>query len=364
MKINALAELIRAEILAQGGVMPFDRFMERALYCPKLGYYEIKKDSVGRRGDFYTSVSVGGLFGQLLAFQFVQWLEEFKAETTPLKIVEAGAHGGQLAGDILTWIKEHRPELFERLEYGILEPSASRQEWQRENLEGFRGKAVWHSGFDSLSPFDGVLFCNELLDAFPVRRLGWDAKNQRWFEWGVAIGNGGFVWGKIELAGDILPSFILTIPASLLEVLPDEYTVEVCPAAEGWWSSAAKCLKHGKLLAVDYGLTDEELFSPSRKNGTLRGYLRHQFADDVLADPGEQDLTAHVHFSAIQRAGEAAGLKTEIFSTQSKFLTRILEKTLKDKTLGVWTSARGRQFQTLTHPEHLGRAFRVLAQAR
>ena len=98
--------------------------------------------------------------------------------------------------------------------------------------------------------------------------------------------------------------------------------------------------------------------------GTLRAYFRHHASDDVLANVGEQDLTAHVNFSVIQAAGESAGLKTESFSTQSQFLTRILEKASKDGSFGGWNTNQTRQFQTLTHPEHLGRAFRVLVQSR
>jgi SAM-dependent MidA family methyltransferase len=146
--------------------------------------------------------------------------------------------------------------------------------------------------------------------------------------------------------------------------LPDNYTIETSPAAENWWHEAANILERGKLLTIDYGLTDDELFSPARANGTLRAYFRHHVTDDILANVGEQDLTAHVNFSAIQKIGEEAGLKTETFSTQTKFLTQILEKTLQDKTFGKWNASRTRQFQTLTHPEHLGRAFRVLVQSR
>jgi SAM-dependent MidA family methyltransferase len=163
-----------------------------------------------------------------------------------------------------------------------------------------------------------------------------------------------------------------------LAVLPDGYTIETCPAAESWWREAAGILERGKLMTIDYGLTADELFSPSRPRGTLRAYFRHHVSDDLLANVGGQDLTAHVNFSVIQSAGESVGLRTEIFSTQSQFLTRILEKTLREKSFSElvspksdgggsedgWTPARARQFQTLTHPEHLGRAFRVLVQSR
>ena len=117
-------------------------------------------------------------------------------------------------------------------------------------------------------------------------------------------------------------------------------------------------------MTIDYGLTGDEIFSPGRTQGTVRAYFRHHASDDLLANAGEQDLTAHVNFSALQAAGESAGLTTESFQTQSQFLTRILEKASKVNSFGEWTSAQARQFQTLTHPEHLGRAFRVLVQTR
>ena len=161
-----------------------------------------------------------------------------------------------------------------------------------------------------------------------------------------------------------LPSCILRLPSSLLAVLPDGYTIETSPAAEKWWRSASGILERGWLLTLDYGLTADELFSPARPRGTLRAYSRHHVSDDVLANPGEQDITAHVIFSAIQKAGEDCGLKTEYFGSQAKFLTEILAAADKTKSLGDWGAKQARQFQTITHPEHLGRAFRVLVQSR
>ena len=380
--MNHLSEIIRCEA-AQRGVLSFARFMELALYCPVHGYYETKKDNPGWHGDFYTSVSVGELFGQLLAFQFAEWLEEqVHSPQSTVHIVEAGAHHGQLARDILAWLRSNRPELLDQIEYWIVEPSSRRQEWQGETLREFAPRVRWFAGFHSLlqertchsspatchPPLRGVIFSNELLDAMPVHRFGWDAAKKTWFEWGVTVDDEQFAWAKIQ------PSAFSLQPSALESVLPDGYTIETCPAAESWWREAANVLGHGKLLTIDYGFTADELFSPSRPRGTLRAYFRHHASDDLLANVGEQDLTAHVNFSAIQAAGESVGLKTESFQTQSQFLTRILAKASKDNSLGKlvaskrsedgWTSAQSRQFQTLTHPEHLGRAFRVLVQSR
>ena len=353
-------DVIREEI-RKSGVIPFSRFMELALYCPETGYYERNQDNVGRRGDFITSVSTGSLFGEMLAFQFAEWLEPLKIQNEPLKIVEAGAHDGKLAGDILHWLQKFRPDLFAKTEYCILEPSPARRQWQQERLKDFPNVRWIGSPLSTIgSQLTGILFSNELLDAFPVRRFGWDAKEKKWFEWGVALENGKFVWAKIEKT-EFLP---LNLDPALLQVLPEGYIIEDSPAAEDWWRAAANILSKGKLVAIDYGYTVEEQISPARLKGTLRAYHRHQVSDDLLAQPGEQDLTAHVNFSAIQVAGEKAGLKTESFCTQPQFLTRIFSRAVKEKVFANLDAKQIRQFQTLTHPEHLGRAFRVLVQDR
>jgi SAM-dependent MidA family methyltransferase len=371
--MRPLIELIRHEIVTSG-VLPFDRFMELALYCPDYGFYEVKKDNPGRGGDFYTSVSVGELFGQLLAFQFSKWLEtETESPKSRIRIVEAGAHDGKLARTILAWLQTCRPGLFGHIEYWIIEPSVRRQDWQKDELKAWAPRVRWFTDLHAaaLQCLTGIIFSNELLDAMPVQRFGWDATEKRWFEWGVALEGGQFVWAKVQKpavgrrkAQTNLPSALCHLPSGLLAVLPDGYTIEVSPAAENWWRDAASILERGWLMTIDYGLGADELFSPARLRGTLRAYFRHHFADDLLANVGEQDLTAHVNFPAIQAVGEFAGLKTESFATQAQFLTRILDAAMKDQSFGEWNASRTRQFQTLTHPEHLGRPFRVLVQSR
>jgi SAM-dependent MidA family methyltransferase len=368
--VQELVEKIRSEIRSRGPI-PFRDFMQTALYCPVYGYYEKEGDKIGRSGDFFTSVSVGPLFGQLLAQQFADWLEcpEMKAS---VQIVEAGAHDGTLANDILNWIQKYRPALFDRLEYWIVEPSNARRGRQQQTLGSFRDNVQWTEALTAAgntqhairnTPFSGVIFSNELLDAMSFHRLGWDAKAREWFEWGVTWSGDRFDWVRLghNRIDDICPE----VAPELQELLPEGFTTEVCPSASRWWQHAATSLGQGRILAIDYGLEAEEFLQPERADGTARAYRGHKLVSDLLGDPGEQDITAHVNFSRLMTIGESCGLKTELLTTQTRFLTGIFAKVSSSQSqFGEWTEKQSRQFQTLTHPDHLGRAFRVLVQTR
>jgi SAM-dependent MidA family methyltransferase len=379
-----LSQLIRSEIAATGP-MPFARFMQLALYHPTHGYYRRPMKQIGCQGDFCTSVSAGPLFGQLLARQFTEWLQARSlarsnprpptktGARSPFQLVEAGAHDGRLALDILSWFETNRPGLLRKMEYWILEPSTAAREAQRQLLKPFQSRVRWSQGWADfpLGGVCGIIFCNELLDAFPVARLGWNAGGKTWFEWRVTWSGDRFAWARgpgpdwTELGETGRPSFWQTLPLALQALLPDGFTIEICPAARAWWSQAAANLKRGKLLTFDYGLESIDFLAPHRTQGTLRSYRAHRLVPDPLADPGAQDLTAHVNFSVLKEAGEKAGLTTEFFDTQAAFLTRIADRAAHRRpAFEPWTAVQRRQFQTLTHPDYLGQAFRVLAQGR
>jgi SAM-dependent MidA family methyltransferase len=359
--MNRLSLQIQEEI-GRDGPISFARFMELALYAPGLGYYERQRE-IGRRGDFFTSVSVGPLLGELLAFQFAQWLGR-DGPLDRLQIVEAGAHQGALAADILGWMRRRRPDLLARLGYWLVEPSPARRAWQEQTLRDWLPGVKWVSDIAETGSEQAgqIIFCNEFLDAMPVHRLAWNAG--KWEECRVACENGIFVWQRAapppELA-ECLPR----VGPELAAVLPSGFVLEHSPSAVAWWKKAAAALAHGKLLTIDYGLTDREWLRPERSGGTLRTYARHHPGGGLLNNPGECDITAHVNFSAIEAAGRAAGLATEGLMEQGKFLTQILAQTEAEPGgFEAWTPARSRQFQTLTHPDHLGRAFHVLIQSR
>ena len=118
-------------------------------------------------------------------------------------------------------------------------------------------------------------------------------------------------------------------------------------------------------MTLDYGQSSAEFLAPHRTNGTLRGYRCHKLSENLLANAGDQDLTAHVNFDSTRLAGESVGLRTELFTTQASFLAAVMKQFWPEaESHGTWTKARAREFQTLIHPEHLGRAFNVLVQTR
>ena len=228
-------------------------------------------------------------------------------------------------------------------------------------LREFEGRVEWAG---TIPAFDGVLFSNELLDAFPIERHAWDAANARWWRRGVTEHEGRLVPCRIGLdpAHD---AFLGSIPPELLEVLPDGHVVEHSPGAEAWWGAAARSLGMGSLIAFDYGFDASDRFRPGRSNGTLRGYSGHQLVEDVLAAPGLIDLTAHVDFGRIKEVGEAAGLVTTELGSQHRLLSRwMAEDIASGNGPDAWTPARLRQWQALSHPAHFGQAFKVLIQER
>jgi SAM-dependent MidA family methyltransferase len=368
--MSQVEKMIRQEIKRVGAIS-FARFMDRALYCPISGYYNHRNGVIGKEGDYITSVSIGPLFGHLLAFQFARWLEQITDH--PLLLVEAGAHDGRLARDILQYLHRHESCLWERLEYCIVEPSPTRRAWQEALLASFQPKVKWIESLCPrlIDPIYGIVFSNELLDAMPVHRLGWNAGRRQWFEWGVQLEKDQFVWCPLDVP---TPGFDFefelaragfSIPREIKDVLPNGYVLELCPASIEWWIQAARVLTEGWLLTIDYGMLARDWIVPERTDGTLRAYYQHGVHSDLLSQPGQRDLTAHVNFTALQMAGEAHRLQTEAFRTQSSFLTHIAQLMWQGPfPLSGWTSRVKRQFLALTHPEQLGRSFKVFIQRR
>lgn len=320
--------------------------MDLALYHPEHGYYSVAPRRIGRSGDFYTAVSVGPLYGQLLAQVALEaWWNAGKPRD--FWVIEQGAHDGTLMRDV--WAGLQHSELGKVARLAIIEERESYRLAQRTTLGDTPLR--WLGSVAELDAVDGLFLCNELLDAFAVHRLKWT--QGRWHE-GFVVDAGG------ELGWHWLPSDLS--PASTDE-LPEGFTTEMHLAASTWMQSLCASPFRGEVLIADYGYEAGEYYAPERSNGTLRRYQEHTSDTDLLRELGRSDLTAHINFTALIEIAQAHGRTVKRFLPQGRFLTLAAEswlRSLEGKPPDAATRALLRQFQTLTHPSHMGAAFRML----
>ncbi len=306
-----LLEVLRKRIDAAGGCLPFDAFMEAALYEPGLGYYSNGLTPFGEPGDFITAPESGSLFARCLARSVAAVLQQLGGGS----VLELGAGSGALAVDLLRELQalEALPE-----RYWILERSAAMRALQQENivsrLPELAARVEWLAA-PPPSAFSGVVFGNEVADALPVKRFCW--RDGQALELGVAWAEGGLV--ECLRPGDgALRDRVEALACA--ERWENDYRSEFCPALQRWTGELAGCLERGLLLLIDYGYGRPEYYHPQRTMGTLMCHYRHQAHGDPLWFPGLQDITAFVDFTAIAEAASDAGLRLEGFSSQAQFL--------------------------------------------
>lgn len=331
--------------------------MAAALYDAEAGYYGAGKARIGRKGDFFTSVSVGPLFGRLLARQFAEMWERL-GKPERFRVIEQGAHDGALAADVLGGLRELAPACAEAVEYALVEPAPVWRERQQARLAGW-ARVRWVEEMRALEPAPGVVFSNELLDAAPVFRVG--RRGGEWREQCVAWSEGRFVFGEREVKAEPLRSALGKLP----EGLPEGYTTEVNLEAGPWVRESAAALSRGWIVAIDYGWARAEYYRPERVEGTLSAYREHQRVEDPLSAPGEIDLTAHVDFTTLMEAGAAEGLTLAGFCDQQHFIAGLGRLHFEDTAHVSPERAREqRAFITLLHPQLLGASFKVLGLAK
>jgi SAM-dependent MidA family methyltransferase len=355
-KENTLAQAIRAEI-AQGGPISFRDFMARALYDPNHGYYGSGRARVGRSGDFFTNVSVGPLFGRLLARQFGEMWQRLGAPAD-FVVVEQGANSGDFAADVLGALRGFDPACFAATRVWLVEPLVKLREIQSERLRDFGSKVHWADALASLPSFHGVHFSNELLDAFPVHRVCW--RGDRWVERRVDLQEGRFVFVDAELSSQELIAHLRHLPA-----VPAGYETEVNLAIAPWLAGVASKLQAGYILAIDYGYPRAEYYRPERASGTLSAYAAHQREPDPLQRPGEIDLTAHVDFTTLAEAAGPLGLHLAGFTDQHHFMVGLSRLHFSDDYAMTAAGQRElRAFKTLMHPGLMGQSFHAICLAK
>ena len=344
---QALSDFIRQTIHRTGPVC-FAWFMEQTLYHPEFGYYSSGKCAIGRQGDYFTNVSVGPLFGRLLATQFAEMWEAL-GRPGEFTIVEQGAHQGEFAGDVLEEARERNPDFFSALRYCVVEPFPVLDARQRKRLDGFSEKLTWQKSVDDLEPFTGVHFSNELLDSMPVRLISRQGDGD-WQERLVDSDGDGFAFVTRPITDAKL--------RHQLEKLPRDgeglYETEVNLGALTWIEDVARKLTRGFVLAVDYGYPRAEFYAAERTTGTLQCRAEHRAVHSPLVEIGRADITAHVDWTSVAERGEASGLELIGFTDQHHFITGLLTRRAPEET-------ERRALQTLLHPELLGTRFQFLA---
>ena len=307
---SQLAALLHQQSQTAGGISFVD-FMAQALYHPQYGYYMAPRDRIGKSGDFFTSSSVNALFGRLVARQLAQMAELLTGEM--FQIVEQGAGEGHLALDILDALLEEAPELYTRLTYTLIEVSQDNRQRQEKNLAAHSDKIAWSNENDWLIS-SGCFISNELVDAFPVHMV------EKSFgvlqEVFVTSQDDAFVEELRESTDPRLAEHFAWLGCGPIE----GNRAEVNLTAPDWMRQVGQHIEQGFVLTIDYGYPAEELYAPHRRAGTLMCYHRHQADENPYDLVGEKDITAHVDFTALQKAGNEVGLNTLWFGEQYRFL--------------------------------------------
>jgi SAM-dependent MidA family methyltransferase len=325
---------LRDEIQRGGGWISFARYMELVLHEPGLGYYAGRAPKFGAQGDFVTAPELGSLFGRTLARQIREISEE---------ILEVGAGSGALAEALVAQGDFH---------YSILDTSADLRARQQARLGG---RVRWVERLPER--IHGVVLANEIVDAIPVHAVAW--RESGIMERGVGF-SGRLEWRERPAAGELLEE------ARKIQV-PKPYESEIGLHARAWMRTLAERLEQGAIFVIDYGFPRREYYHPQRAAGTLMCHYRHQAHADPFAHPGEEDLTAHVDFTALAEAASDAGLEVLGYTTQAQFLvncgiTEVLGEANLDNALHYAPLAA--EAQKLLSPAEMGELFKVLAVGR
>lgn len=301
----------------------FAEYMDLVLYHPEQGYYATGAVNIGSEGDFFTSPHLAKDFGELVAEQFAE-MWDILGHPTPFTLVEMGAGQGLLAADVLGYLQRRHPDCWEALEYIIVEKAAGLIAQQQRLLEKLNFPIRWSSLEEiTENSITGCFFSNELVDAFPVHQVV--VKDRQLMEIYVTISNTNNEVTFVEVI-DIpstpqLAQYFDFVGIDLTSVVyPEGYRTEVNLAALDWINTVANRLHQGFLLTIDYGYPAARYYQPARNQGTLQCYLQHQHHNNPYFYVGQQDITAHVDFTALERQGELFGLRNVGFTQQGLFL--------------------------------------------
>ncbi|MFW6277930.1 MAG: class I SAM-dependent methyltransferase [Halorhodospira sp.] len=363
LRVSAqLSTRLSATIEAAGGALPFEAFMDQALYHPGLGYYRAGAARFGAGGDFITAAELSPLFARTLARQAAEILDHLGGGD----IVELGPGSGRLAAAALAEL-ETRGQLPRR--WRMLEVSAAlRQEQERTlaaQIPHLLERVEWLEALPASTEPAAVWIANEVLDALPVRRF--IRRNDGIRELGVRLEGDSLTWAELP-PDPALVEAVQAFEAHLGTALPEGYSSEVCTRLPAFLRGLAEALPRGVMLWLDYGYPRREYYLPERRGGTLLCHFRHRAHDDPFFYPGLQDITAFVDFTAVADAALACGLEVLGYTPQGAFLMGAgLAQCAEEAMAGASATERLRitnEVERLTHAGDMGERFKVMALGR
>jgi SAM-dependent MidA family methyltransferase len=359
-RVTTLEELL-AERIRRFGPIPFADYMRECLYHPVHGYYS--KAESQRFADYYTSVDVHPIFGRLLTRQFAEMWESL-GQPAEFLLVEAGAGTGRLAGHILDFCDAKLADFYGALHYVAVERSASRREQAAKQVKRHTDAGHFSTSIEIPARIPtGCVFSNELIDALPVHRVVMEGGALK--EIFVGLRDGKFVDHIAPVSTCVINEYFATQGITLNDGQHAEAGLEACD----WIAEVGRRIERGYVLTIDYGHPAAELFDEHHMRGTLLAYRDHRVSEEFYAAPGEQDLTAHVNFTALETWGQRSGLETAGFTSQTALLLALGQKNefadLYDEGQAEAEQVRARlQLKTLIHPEGMGERFQVLVQRK
>ncbi|MGH9139620.1 MAG: class I SAM-dependent methyltransferase [Vicinamibacterales bacterium] len=350
-----------ADVIHERGPLTVAAFMELALYDAEFGYYARAAQRSGRTGDFFTSVDVGSLFGELLEVQLAEMCRvtaKTSSSVSSFDLVEAGAGNGRLSADILRAAKRRDRAFYDSIRLHLVEASAEARLAQRATL-GDVAERIAASNAALPDSFEGVLIANELIDALPVHQVVMRQDGLKEVYVRLATADCRLMTVEGPLSTPALAEYLDRLGVTL----EPGWRAEINLRAVEWIRDAARRLRRGFIILIDYGHDARELYSPAHSTGTLTTFVKHRSGGPEgtpgtpawLQHPGHQDLTAHVDFTSIRSAAEAEGLNTLGFLDQTYFLMGLLEG-LPDPQAAL----RNPQLKTLILPGGIGSTHKVL----
>jgi SAM-dependent MidA family methyltransferase len=349
---RSLRDVIRNSL--QYGPLSFRDFMELALYHPELGYYATRENPVGKGGDYVTAPSLSPVFG----FAIAGLMREFSSrwDGGMCSFVDIGCGDGGLVRSIAGQINEKNVRFF-----GV------DRSLERVDVDE---SVTFVRTLDEV-PRDGahLIFSSELYDAIPFARLV--QRGEHLHELYVIERDGSFDWSEHEAA----PMYDDYFAERRVELAEGQF-VDVALEWEAFHEDVLRFVTSGLIVTLDYGFPSAKLFhSRVRRFGTAAAYAGQRVHRDLLADPGEQDLTAHINFSDLERAGARQGAKTLFFDVLAKFLLSIgiteheLFKPVHEVGItsadeGIALIAAREEARRLVLPDGIGADLRVLVQIK